>query len=216
MSRQQDSEQINERLAFFTLERIGHGVREVDTLPVFSMYWMRQEEGTIELRVILDAIFKSLSRFPHLLSLKCAHIMFSPGHLRHLSGSSSLETFTAVDCHIATPLAEHNAPITMVKDLTRTVSWGITAPDISVTWPRNSHRHWLSLMHPDFLRHLTLLLPLPSQLHRMLSDIVAHGAIYHSLRSLECFWRAAESPCFLEFLGWFCLFRPLSTLACVC
>jgi F-box-like len=203
MSWQQDLAHINERLAFITLERIAHGVQDVDILP--DVTFGRRQEGTVELSVIVDAVFRSLSRFPHLHALKCAQILFSQRHLAQLPClSSSLETFTAVDCHIAAPLAEGNAPIVAVRDLT--VLWGSMAPEVNGTASghESSHKYWLSLMHPDFLRRLTLL-PLSSHLHQMLSDVVTHGSVYRSLRSLKCSWYAVDSPYFLEVLGWFYL-----------
>jgi F-box-like len=182
---QQDSEEINERLAFFTLERIAHGVRDVNISPE-TMSRMKQE-CTIDLSVVVDAIFGWLSRFPHLRTLDCARIVFSSKHLR---GLSSLETFRAHGCEITAPLAEDNASIMTVKNL-------LLAMD-------SSYQYLLSLMHPDFLCRLTLFpLGLYQDLHRMLSDIVTHGAIYHSLRSFTSSWSALKSPCFLQALGWF-------------
>jgi hypothetical protein len=103
-----------------------------------------------------------------------------------------------VNCHINAPLAPENAPVVMVKDLE--LFWGSMAESIiGETMTASSQQHWLSFMHPSWLRSFNLL-PLSLHLHRFIFDIAAAGAIYHSLRSLKLPWYAAESPFFFDVL----------------
>jgi len=147
--------------------------------------------------------YRRLARFPRLRALKCRRVVFSSGHLKQLHGLSSFEAFTALDCHITSPLApaDTSGPVVVVRDLE--ITWPSKGLDVgAAALTPSSHRYWLSLMHPDILRRLTFF-PTSSHLHSMLTDIVQIGARYRSLRSLKCSWYAVQSPYFVKALAQF-------------
>jgi hypothetical protein len=196
MSWHADLERIQQRIAFFTLERINHTVHAVEIVP--DVKYGRREEGTVELGVIVDDIFRVLHQFPHLLSLKCAQITFSPEHIDRLLRLPVFDEINAVNCHISASVSEQKSAV-MVKNLE--IVWGTMSLGLAgaVLTPE-SHYYWLSFMHPDVLRRLSLM-PLSQYLHQMLFDIVQKGTVYRSLQALKCPWYSVESPYFFDLLS---------------